>query len=956
MFHLIGFSQLPEVNYKNYTVDHGLPSSEVYHVIQDKKGYLWFATDKGVSRFDGYQFKTFTTNNGLADNTIFSIYEDYLGKIWFLSLSGKLSYFINDTILQPDFNRELVTKIAGSSFFATIHVEKDRILLGERYGNMLYEIRTKGDSSAVNTIKSVSNEKLSAYLSQKKVISCQLPDQAIIFWRKNDWFRGYEAQYLKLNSQRSLIGYQNNIWEISGTQQKLIKSYSKNVISLQQDQKDNLWVSIGNSGVFLYPEANVDTIPTQFMDGYSVTSTLIDHENGAWFTTQEAGVFYLPSKAFLHYTQKQGLANNKVKSVTGFNDKVFIALEDGHVYTLSNDSLLPAIHNPIVFNRKTYVHDLIVDTANNAIWVASPFNASLNKRFYTWGEILKTPIHYFNSTALFQHKDQLLVGTHAGFFKHLPNEQTKTNVQALNTRIDAISEDEQGTIWIGNSHGLWRYENDTIICYNHLHPALNDRIVEIKAGKNNILWLGTLGNGVLLKSKDHIYQLTEEQGLLSNTCSSIFIDHDNTIWVASNKGISSIQLKNLNPLDYEIQNFNTTDGLISNDVYQVYRFQNKVWAATSRGLSLFNPFTTLENHSPIPLYITDVRINGEQVAFNNKITQLTHQQNQIKFQFIGLSYKQAGNLQYRYRLLGSDSTWTTTTQTAAFYAELSPGKYAFQVESKNHHEEWSRDAVQQAFLFEITPPFWLTWWFIVISSVMLTAISYYSIKLRISYVKRREKEKFAVKEAHFRELTSRLNPHFMFNALAALQYYITHNKVSSALAYLNDYAKLMRKVLENVGENYVSIEEEISFMEQYLELGKKMLGDKFDYQIHLEKDISIKEEVIPPLILYPYLENAILHGIAPKKTKGNIHIAIRKEKEILLCEIQDNGIGRELAKKRTARSKSKKKSLGMLINKERIRILNERRHPYIDVSISNLSDNIIHTGTVVSVRIPIKKQ
>ncbi len=134
--------------FNNFSVNDGLPSSEVYHVMQDSRGFMWFSTDHGVSRYDGYQFKTYTTAEGLADNTIFECIEDYKGRIWFRSFSGKLSYYYHDTIFRLKENEKLINMIHQSHVTSLLVDSTDNLYVATQLLQGIIKIDLKKNNSA----------------------------------------------------------------------------------------------------------------------------------------------------------------------------------------------------------------------------------------------------------------------------------------------------------------------------------------------------------------------------------------------------------------------------------------------------------------------------------------------------------------------------------------------------------------------------------------------------------------------------------------------------------------------------------------------------------------------------------------------------------------------------------------------------------------------------------------
>ena len=198
-----------------------------------------------------------------------------------------------------------------------------------------------------------------------------------------------------------------------------------------------------------------------------------------------------------------------------------------------------------------------------------------------------------------------------------------------------------------------------------------------------------------------------------------------------------------------------------------------------------------------------------------------------------------------------------------------------------------------------------------------------------------------------------MNPHFIFNTLSSIQSFITKNDSKDAVYYLSKFSKLMRATLENTKKQRIPIKDEIESLQLYMDLEKLRLNNKFDYHIIINDEIDTLFEEIPPMLIQPYIENAIWHGISHKTGSGIIKLTFKLENENLLkCEIEDDGVGRKKAREMKKETR-KKKSLGMTITKERLEIINSLKDTKLSVNIIDLIDNNIPTGTKIELFIPL---
>jgi sensor histidine kinase YesM len=234
-------------------------------------------------------------------------------------------------------------------------------------------------------------------------------------------------------------------------------------------------------------------------------------------------------------------------------------------------------------------------------------------------------------------------------------------------------------------------------------------------------------------------------------------------------------------------------------------------------------------------------------------------------------------------------------------------------------------------------------------------------RLRLRQIKRKQRAEFEqqveISKAELKALRAQMNPHFVFNSLNSIQHYILNSKGEEAAKYLNKFAKLIRLILNNSEKATVTINEDIEALTLYLELEKMRFDNKFNYAIYIDNAIDGDYDEIPPMLIQPYLENAILHGINPKEGMGQIDLRISLVKQFIKISVIDNGIGREKANTlQSLQPSARHKSLGMKITKERVRILNNMHQSNLNVNIIDLyNDKKEPIGTQVDLFIPYIK-
>ncbi len=968
------FSQKPI--FKNYSPDNGLASYTVYYALQDSKGYIWFATESGISRFDGYKFTNFTIEDGLGGDEIFYIHEDSKKRIWFLSYNGKLSYYYNGSIYNHS-NDTLLHKTKTNIFFKSFLEDKDSNLwFGTGYNGI---------------IKLTNNKKVEKYN-----VTNGLPDNNVFFiWEDNKneiWaalgngivnitknYKKISISYpfidmpsdlklLKKNNGRVIFFHNKKLFEICDSLIIPIDTFNiitKKINSLSQSKNNNIWVAT-NTGAILFENGKIsDDNGKRFLKGEIISSVLQDKENNIWFTTLGNGVFYTPSVDFLTY--KDELQTNEIFCIDADNNNnIWLGSKNGN-YSIIKKGKIKNYKTIPFFKTRNRVKDILC-TSDNTIWIGTD-NILINfdngnienfllSSIKSISENKKGDIWIARSGAVFkltkEIKDIARYSKGDNWQKKISNVNNFMKYKSIyNITTHSICADDT-ILWLGTLIGLkaYIYDKDTIIDYSTFHNALKQRITSIKISEDATLYVATYGKGLVIIKNDSIYNITTKNGLISNICKSLYVVDNNNIWLATNSGINKIEWSAQSNFSYKIKTYNINSGLASNEVNEIYAKGDNIWVATSNGLTVFNESKIYNNNIPPPIYITNVSISDLDTIILNKYT-LPYYNNNIKIDFLGLSYKNRIDLSYLYKMEGLDTTWHNTENKSVVFRALSPGNYKFLVKAKIFNTVSKTPAYIH---FVIKKAFWQNWWFRALIIAFILGIISFIMNYRIQQIKKENKLKQKLTETKLSALSAQMHPHFISNSLNSIQNYFLNNDIETANKYLTDFGKLIRYILENSGQTNIPIANEIKSVKLYLSLEVLRLENKFEYKINIDENIDIYNSYLPSLIIQPYVENAIWHGIAPLDTKGKIIINFTKKNNGIICIIEDNGIGRKKSEE-LKRLYKKHKSISMNINKERLDLLNTKKLEQLSVNIIDLEDiNGYNKGTRVELFIPFYKK
>ena len=965
------FSQNPEPIYRKYNVDNGMPSSMVYHAFQDSKGYIWFATANGVSRFDGYKFENFDLQSGLVDNDVFEIYEDYKGRIWFIPISGKLAYYENGRIVSYKYNNKIKEKVTSGRgpVKCSFYVDSlDYVYLSvKHFGKISISpegvckkytgVYEKGDLF----VEELENGKIfitSPRYSDPCTISFLGKDQKFEFSSLKLFGVdriSYHMFFIKRPDSTLIFSDKGELFKVrKGALTSRRPMNTEEIIWCSTDDSDNLWVAPLNGGVLGFRNCDFTKEPKyNFLKSNQVSSVLKDKEGSYWFTTLNDGVFYCPNINLLTLTKQNGLADDRVSALLAYNKGLFIGYNNNSLIDYLRDFKITHIlkeDNPLELSSITRI---INDSINQKILICSMlFLHSINGvepvvhqkyKIYPRDIIRSKNGGYWVgcNKGLMRFKDGRV--NYKSFYNSLDT------VDIFRSTIYALVEDSKGAVWFCTMNGLWKYSDDVFLYMGNENPLLSQNAKSIIINpKDSCLWIGTNGLGVVVYSKDTIFHLSKKEGLTSNSVNRLFYS-SGEVWAATRQGLSRISFKKGK---YEINNYSVTDGLPSNEITSIAVNNDIVYVGTSKGLCWFDT-KVIENKEFQPsILITKFKVNDQSIDSLQKTIRLNHNQNLLSFDFVGLVFKNNGQGNYKYRLLGLDTTWVSTNNRNCLFSGLSDGFYTFEVKTQSSYGVWSSKPAQISFI--ILPPIWKQTWFLVLGSLLFAAFLFIVYRIRISAINQKNELLHNINLYKQQSLRQQMNPHFIFNTLNSIQLYILEKDPISSHKYLTKFARLMRMTLDNSLNSTIPLRDEIEALKLYLELEKIRLEGKFEYFIELLSDDSILNVKIPTLLIQPFVENAILHGIMLKENQsGWVKISLAEDNSMVICSIEDNGVGRTQADEIRQLRNKEHKSRGSQITQQRIELLSLMYKEKFNIQYMDLADEFgVATGTKVLISIP----
>jgi ligand-binding sensor domain-containing protein len=946
---LAGSISLPgqSFSFLHYTIEDGLPSTEVHDVHQSADGYIWMATDHGLVRFDGRQFEVFTTADGLTDNTVFDIIEERSGRIWLTTYSGGLSFFENGKVqafkenerLKEQLDREYIDQLVIDSTGQKLLT----LSISRSYNPIVWRLDSLGNLSPLT-----QKERLKTQVLKKEKASDLLSVQDLIKRiQKGELLADAGRDHLQLSDGRLLFSSDQFLYEYIPFTRQTIRHPVSYVLTMYEDADGDLW--IGGKNLVYIPRGDFrEAIMVPGLEGKVVSDILEDDEKNLWVSTIQDGVYFLPHKALKFFEEPENLPTQKILSFAIWQGALWMGSYDGFLYKTDSIKGLVEVEYP---EEKASIFDLLplgdqgLLVSNKTI--ISPSGTSIQLNSDAWGSV--KVMESAGNGILF-----------TGGIKGLEKVELKGGMISVleyfkqgHQGIFSLYMGKDGRLWIGTAEGLLYKKGQQTFSMAEKSPLFTIRVNEMLEDREGLFYMATKGNGVLIyeEEEEQLSKISLEEGLLSNFAHCLLVDPEGALWVGTNRGLNKI-LRNKDGGIKSVLSLTVSDGLPSEEINELAWFEDQLWVATSKGVVVIQPEHLQTNNVPPKILFTGIH-TGKTPLKLDETPQLTASSNDLQFQFAGLSFQNSEKVRYRYRLKGFADDWQLSTQPSATFTNLKPGDYTFEVTARNKDGVWNPQPAVYSFV--VLPHFTETWWFF--GFVLLAGVTL--LFLTFAWIVRRREARSAldrrILESEQKALRAQINPHFIFNAMNSIQFFITENDKYHAGIYLSRFSKLMRRILDNSKKNWVTMEEELAAIRHYLDLERLRFDDQFDYAIEVDDSIDIFETELPSMITQPFLENAIWHGLMPARRKGTLKVDFFPEGEDVVCRILDNGIGRGEASK-IRRSRKGHRSTGIQNVEERLHLLNQQFNTHISVEIEDLFDSAGKSaGTQVWFRFPARR-
>ncbi len=1013
------YAQYDEKDFVRYTVKDGLSDNQITGITQDNRGYLWIGTDYGLNRFDGNQFKNFYQGFPeyfQVSSTIRRLRSLQNDRLAIITRSGfqvmntsdgtVQNYFINDSTAIGTLRNMVwdVAELSDGSFAATTSsgfyvmradgalsfrhdaygledIGKKRIFYGRDIfalsDNELLVYAEESEQAHYQVNPSVFRQILPTEIAWK-IFSHPTPEEGG-HWVFKTQISDHEYVFLP---QKDSIVYYNHV-----TKKRVVSpipfywldefTWESRVTMLDDS---TFVINGGYSGFHFYHlnrrSGEITCNPRKILPDYKVNCLFQDRDQRLWAGTS-AGLL------------RQTLAPSRIERLRWPIEEV---QNFGYVDALSYDGLLYAARYArntglSIIDLATGEHkEEIAFYGNNSswneissinmyhpdtLWIGTSLGLLwFDIRSHNYGQILDPdndpPEAYELNTLASPQPDgnawllDWLGGKVARY--HIPTRTftmmtTQSQPPLPFTKVKSIAYDAYGDVWIGG-HSLARWnhlkmEFDTLITVYGGPNKFDDDILSMTADADGSLWLHNAQNGLLeykIREKQFVaYGLRE--GLPSMVITALSPVYDHTLFIMSPHHLTRFDTRT-----HEFEIYGDEDDLpelLSPGRMMYFDTVNQ------RGYALYkNEVVRFPlHHTPPPyhiseLFIQELVVNNDQViVFPKEGMRFQTKENNLTLYYTVIDLEGENNYQFAYQI-NQDDNWTSAgEQRALNLTSLPPGSYTLRLRATGNAGEQKITS----FSFSIAPPFWKSGWFILLCIVVFAGIVYLISRFRIAQIRQKANLDKLLSQAEMKALHAQMNPHFVFNSLNSIREMILNNENAEASRYLSKFAHLIRVTLDQSNDAFISLRHTMDYLNRYIEM-EKIRNAHFRFEMLADPGLDLDETILPPMLIQPFIENAIWHGVNDNGKGIDIHVEFRKQQDHLVCTIDDNGIGihRALAIKKTSEHNGHQ-SVGISNIQNRIDLLNKKYNQQSSVTIQD-KDSIAgrhETGTLITITLPL---
>lgn len=941
------FAQHPY--YYTITDDNGLPSNEVYDIEQDDFGYIWIGCDAGLYRYDGFRYTKFANKdqNAIAISTL--RFSGKYDKLFCQNFFGQIYCLERDSL---HLFADVKHRVKGHPEYTVDANDRLAINLGD---SILFYDRSGSPGGAF--LADTLAEEIELTRQGDLYVMSAARHLKLLHLEGN---RINHTEYISLPPYFTSNRCINTIRTFGNKQYMLSSAANSFAVTILQNGKiiffkqlqraglaervyaflplaGSLWLCTSN-GVFKLDQGE---ITAHYFPGEKISDMLVDREGAFWFSSLQNGLFVVPNISMnVLSAANSALPDNNFTALCPWGEKGVIAgtyRGDLYLFNFRERQLLKLPGYAGQSNNVTYILPYNQQTILAArgglsvIDITKKQERHLNSIYIRDMALYRDSIMFVSTnSASAVNASQLVKNASA----------TVPHILAPVSGKKVCYEPGSNTLWYILNTGLATRADGVFSPYMlNGKPLFCNAIYADRQG----LWAGTVSDGVynIRQRKVHLH-LNEQNGLIGNNI-KCFTSHGDTLYIATD---ACINIRYPNGTFRYIRHAN---GINAKEVNAMCIVPPFIYIATLRGLFFVPTVTNFYNNVKPRLRLLSVLADG--IPKQGSPVYLDYHNKDILISFSSVALKSRGRFFYHYRITGLQDEWKYIegSNNNIRLNHLPKGEFALQIKAVNE------DGVESDVLsvnLHVTPPFWQRAIFYVLVALSVALLMGSLFLIRIRAIKRRAAIREQIASSQLTALKAQMNPHFMYNTLNSIQDLVLQKDIRSTNYYLSKYSTLMRKILDSSGNNEIDITEEIDMLQLYLELEQLRFGSEFSFSIHCSPLISQYQTTIPSMIIQPFVENAIKHGLLHKKGEKHVSISFELLAGYIRCVITDNGIGRKRAEEINKRSARHHRSFATQATQKRLDLINVGKSKKVLLSITDLFNDGQPSGTTITLDFP----
>lgn len=972
------------------STEDGLETETVYDLAFDAEGRAWMGTYGGLVSFEGIEAEMHY-GHGLTTRSCTNLQFDKNGDIYYTNFANNLYRYSVD----EDSSYEIKgNPLEGLSEFGDYYLN-DQNEIWLTVSNLIFKGIIQNDSIAVSYERKghtrsriITDEHRTPWI----VMQTGSKTRTLLNLETLDTFSffGLGDYFIPLRVR------DNQLWYSSDSFQNVssIDIQKKKIHALFREKQDmvriNLcafldnqcWVGTTN-GLFI-ADSNGDLVggfSQPLFPGSTISEIKRDIEGNTWVASTNDGIWVLPNIKIIDINRSNPSFSHPISHAMPYGPKGWVVATENHKVYQLNEHI--EVLKSFGTGERERITSMVVDADSNLLvggfggLKLLTFN---EKKTESYKDFEQLPIGIRDF--VMGPKSTLFLATWNGCIKyHFDHQSTKADpfskaVQRpwFNSSIDVIGPNTIKSIFYDPHHkAMWQSMIGGPLIYYpgrkepkrliHADGRIKESIInDYEIDDQGRLWLGTAGSCLMVVDSHNIQQVfTPKDGLKS----PVILDmarYENELWLATYEGIQLFDLET-----HQFKEFRNYQGIKELPYNTIAVNEKYVIAGHPKSSIVFNKNDVEKESIPPPIFIKKVYVNGNDTILKKKYD-LSYDQENLRVWFSTIHYSSAKSFDFEYRITEQGNEWQSVPGEfgRVDLNGLRPGSYTFEVRAVNSAGVRSDTSAQ--IVFVINPAFWQTLTFqlsivfffgLLISSVALIRIRTIKKQARLlaenaSIDAEKQQLETDLKQAQLSALKAQLNPHFMFNALNSIQEFILLNERTQANRFLGKFADLMRLTLDNSSKKHISLSDEITLLDLYLQLEGLRFEEQFSYEIRKDLNANLDNIQIPAMLIQPYVENALKHGLLHKKEDRKVLVSFELSDDVLTVVIEDNGVGRENSQKINKMRKTGHQSFAMGANEKRLNLLNTGKTQNIAVEIEDLyNDRRQPTGTRVTLSIPV---